>query len=97
MGSKIVKSYVHIIFLQLLRQFNTHLDLCKFENSTLWVIKSITADLVQIKIELNETKNELAKTRAELAQLNTSQASGEESIAVLQVKLAQTSLLFNVA
>ena len=52
---------------------------------------------MQIKIELNETKNELAKTKAELAQLNTSQASGEESIAVLQVKLAQTSSLFNVA
>jgi predicted nucleic acid-binding Zn-ribbon protein len=63
----------------------------------LWVIKNITADLVQIKIELNETKNELAKTKAELAQLNTSQASGEESVAVLQVKLAQTSSLFNVS
>ena len=61
---------------------------------------------MQIKIELNETKNELAKTKADLAQLNISQASGEESVAVLQVKqsvavlqvkLAQTSSLFDVA
>ena len=52
---------------------------------------------MQIKIELNETKNELAKTKAELAQLNISQAFGEESVAVLQVKLAQTSSLFDVA
>ena len=53
---------------------------------------------MQIKIELNETKNELAKTKAELAQLNISQASGEEeSVAVLQVKLAQTSSLLDVA
>ena len=54
-------------FLQLLRKFNTHLEICKFENPTLWAIKNITADLVQIKIELNETKNELAKTKAESA------------------------------
>ena len=84
-------------FYQLLRLIFTHLEIYKFENATSWAIKNITADLVQIKIELNETKNELAKTKAELAQLNISQASGEESVAVLHVKLAQTSSLFDVA
>ena len=95
--SKIDKSYVHIKRLKLLRKFHTHLDICKFENSTSWAIENITADLAQIKIELNETKAELAKTKADLAQLNISQKSGEESVTVLQVKLAQTSSLFDVA
>ena len=52
---------------------------------------------MQIKIELNETKNELEKTKSELAQLYISQASGDTSVAELQVKLAQTSSLFDVA
>ena len=52
-------------FYQLLRLIFTHLEIYKFENATSWAIKNITADLVQIKIELNETKNELAKTKAE--------------------------------